>query len=66
MWLYDLVVIDGSSGNTSEVVDIAAISSYNSGSRVVVYDNEYNETQNKLWLAMYRFANNDNVIETYS
>lgn len=61
IWLYDLVRIDGSTGNVVEVTDLV-IDDIREG-RAIIFEMEYNVGQDNLWLEYY--SGNDGIIVIY-
>ena len=62
--LYDLIIINGSTGTLIETENILDLSSNVFNDNVTFTAVEYNQNQDKLWVASY-LASNGALIDTY-
>jgi len=65
-WLYDLIIIDGTNGNVLDTVDLPSISEYTHSNRVTIFSMAYNDSQNKLWMALYDSTSTTTGVEFFS
>ena len=64
-WLYDLIIIDGTTGNVKEIINLLDVSQHNDYSRITIFDMELNNTQNNIWMSVYSQINHISTIEFF-